>query len=112
MNVAGWADRQLLTVGEFPALVEGQQVWTNRQLHASSMAIAGGLLEAGLAPGQAVLLQMPNSAQLVMAFSAVLRAGGVAVILPPKKPLVGSNNWGPGCTFRLNCLTANPWTSR
>lgn len=109
MNVAGWADRQLLTVGDFPALVEGQQIWTSSQLHAKSMEVAGGLLEAGLTPGQAVLLQMPNCAHLVVAFSAVLRAGGVAVILPPGASSQEVSRWLHELGARIHLTAELPY---
>lgn len=85
MNVAGWADSQA-EGSEFVALSQGGQNWTNLQLHRTSLAWAGGLLQQGLQPGQPVLLEPNPSADLICAFTAVLRAGGVAVLqrgLPP-----------------------------
>ena len=46
--------------------------------------VASGLQRLGLAPGERVGLFMPNCPQLVIAFYAVWRAGGVAVPMNPR----------------------------
>ncbi len=86
MNVANWAERQLAEFGDFPALHFGGQTWSSRQLHEASSRLAQGLLELDLEPGETVILHGPNSPDLLILFTATLRAGGVAVILGDGSP--------------------------
>ena len=50
------------------------------EMHARVMAIAAGLREVGLRPGDRVALLVPPSADLVASVYAVWRAGGVTVV--------------------------------
>ncbi|HJV26766.1 MAG TPA: AMP-binding protein [Aromatoleum sp.] len=55
-------------------------------LHAAR-DIAGGLRQAGLAPGQAVAIMLPTSLEFFTSFFGVLLAGGVPVpMYPPTRP--------------------------
>jgi long-chain acyl-CoA synthetase len=51
-----------------------------RELDRLANRFAHGLLERGLAPGERVLLALPNCPQWVIAYYGVLKAGGVAVL--------------------------------
>lgn len=86
MNVALWADRHLAKYGDYEALLIGDRRWSSSQLHQRSCRVAGGLVERGLNPGDSVVLTLPHSDTLVVAFNAVLRAGGVAVIADRDTP--------------------------
>ncbi|MGA8260801.1 MAG: beta-ketoacyl synthase N-terminal-like domain-containing protein [Arenicellales bacterium] len=81
MNIATWEDENLEAFGDYDALVFGDRMWTSRSLYDKSRRLAGALVELGLAPGDRVALLLPNGFELMLAFTATLRAGGVPVVL-------------------------------
>ena len=67
-----------------PALHSAQESWSYGQLLARANQLAHYLTEdAGLLPGQRVLLRGPNNPWLVACWFAVLKAGGVVVTTVP-----------------------------
>jgi long-chain acyl-CoA synthetase len=56
---------------------EGQR-WTGAQLADRSRRLSGGLREAGLQPGERVVICMANCPEVSVTYHAVWRAGGVA----------------------------------
>jgi 2-aminobenzoate-CoA ligase len=67
-----------------PALHSAQETWSYGQLLARSNQLAHYLSsDAGLLPGQRVLLRGPNNPWLVACWFAVLKAGGVVVTTVP-----------------------------
>jgi 2-aminobenzoate-CoA ligase len=70
--------------GSRRCLVTDVETWTYGDLHAKSNQVARVLVEeAGLVPGNRVLLRGPNNPWLVAAWFGVLKAGGVAVTTMP-----------------------------
>jgi len=69
-----------------PALVEGEEVWSYRRLHEASSRLARQLSADGVKPGARVGVAMERSADLVVAFLAVLKAGAAYVPLDPGYP--------------------------
>jgi long-chain acyl-CoA synthetase len=66
MNIARLLARAGSSSGELPAVAVGARtVWTYRQLAQRTARIAGGMLAAGLAPGDRVALVMRNCADYV-----------------------------------------------
>ncbi|MDO8904641.1 AMP-binding protein [Hydrogenophaga sp.] len=60
---------------------------TYRQLHDGSAALAAGLQQAGLKPGQTVAIMLPTSPAYFFTYLGILRAGGIPVpIYPPARP--------------------------
>lgn len=59
----------------------GGQALTHGELESKASRLAGGLLEAGIAPGDRVALFMPNCPELVIAYLACFAAGVIAVPL-------------------------------
>jgi acyl transferase domain-containing protein/acyl-CoA synthetase (AMP-forming)/AMP-acid ligase II/thioesterase domain-containing protein/aryl carrier-like protein len=86
MNVARLEDENLETYGDYDALVVGSRTWTSRALHGHCRRLAGALTQLELAPGDRMVLLLPSGFELVVAFTAVLRAGGVPVVLYPNAP--------------------------
>lgn len=86
MNVAAWADQNLERFGDYRALVDGEGPLSSAELHRASSCLAGWLRQRGLEPGQKVLICFPNGRDLVLAFTAVLRAGAVCVVVSPRTP--------------------------
>ncbi|MDX6741684.1 (2,3-dihydroxybenzoyl)adenylate synthase [Actinocorallia sp. A-T 12471] len=70
-------------VPERPAVVCGETTLTYRELDELSDRRAAGLVALGLPPGSAVLLQLANSAQAVVVWYALLKAGLVPVCTLP-----------------------------
>ncbi|MEO0822730.1 MAG: AMP-binding protein [Pseudomonadota bacterium] len=58
--------------------------WSYRALDRAIRAGAAGLRAAGLAPGERVLLRLPNDARFPLLFFATIAAGGVAVPTSPQ----------------------------
>lgn len=86
MNVARLEDENLETYGDYDALVVGSRTWTSRALHDHCRRLAGALAQLGLAPGDRMVLLLPSGFELMVAFTAILRAGGVPVVLYPNSP--------------------------
>ena len=87
MNVACLEDENLQIYGDYDALVVGSRTWTSRALHDHCRRLAGALVQLGLAPGDRMVLLLPSGFELMVAFTAVLRAGGVPVVLYPNSQL-------------------------
>ncbi|HEY4181388.1 MAG TPA: beta-ketoacyl synthase N-terminal-like domain-containing protein [Kofleriaceae bacterium] len=81
MNIMEWADRQQTQLGELDALVADGKTWTSAQLHDEACRLASGLIALGITPGVRIVLWMANTAELVIGFTAVVRAGAAAVIV-------------------------------
>jgi len=79
VNALAWADRNLKTMGDFDAFIGNGRIWRSSSIADHAAKVASGLLTLGLEPGERVLLWLPNSADLAIAWRAVLRAGCVAV---------------------------------
>ncbi|HEU5388753.1 MAG TPA: long-chain fatty acid--CoA ligase [Streptosporangiaceae bacterium] len=62
------------------AMFDGGQL-TYRQLDQASDRVAANLAEAGIRPGEAVALQLPNIPQFLVAYFGILKAGAVVVPL-------------------------------
>lgn len=54
---------------------------TYRELDELSGRLAAGLAKAGVEPGDPVALQLPNTAEFLVAYFGILKAGGVVVPL-------------------------------
>ena len=78
-------DRHVLAgAGSRRCLVTDTETWTYADLLARSNQVAHVLIEeAGLVPGNRVLLRGPNNPWLVASWFGVLKAGGVAVTTMP-----------------------------
>ena len=78
-------DRHVLAgAGSRRCLVTDTETWTYADLRARSNQVARVLVdEAGMVPGNRVLLRGPNNPWLVASWFGVLKAGGVAVTTMP-----------------------------
>lgn len=65
------------------ALIHGPRRWTYGQLREESLRRAGVLVEAGLRPGDRVITALPVTDDLMIAFLACCRAGGIFTTLSP-----------------------------
>ncbi len=63
-----------------PAVIENDSVLSYAQLLSKAEALAAALLGAGLRPLDRVVMQLPNSAEFVIAFLALSRIGAIPVM--------------------------------
>jgi amino acid adenylation domain-containing protein len=71
---------------EAPAVVDGAEVWSYRQLDEASSRLARHLQSLGVRPGEPVALSLERSAELVVGMLAILKAGGFYVPLDASYP--------------------------
>src|SRR5690242_14328669 len=87
-GVGALLTRAAATWPEHPAVHEtgtGRGL-TYRQAEAAAQAQARRLADAGVEPGDRVLLRLPTSVDFVVAFFGALRAGAIVVPLSPQAP--------------------------
>nr|WP_090343234.1 AMP-binding protein [Mycolicibacterium malmesburyense]CRL74172.1 peptide arylation enzyme [Mycolicibacterium malmesburyense] len=73
--VAAWPDRT--------AVIDDNVSYTFAELDARANRIAAALADCGIAPGDRMLLQLPNTCEFAVALFGVLRAGVVPVMCLP-----------------------------
>jgi fatty-acyl-CoA synthase len=81
MTIGALVDQFVDRFGDEDALVTTEGRWTFRQLGDEILAVARGLIGAGVAPGDRVGVLMPNSASWVAAAYGTAMIGAVAVFL-------------------------------
>ncbi|AMX82602.1 long-chain fatty acid--CoA ligase [Geobacillus subterraneus] len=69
--------------GPYAALIFEGKEYTNVECDARSSQLAHTLIELGVRPGDRVVVTMPNSPEVVIAFSGVVKAGAVVVPVLP-----------------------------
>ncbi|MFD5752764.1 AMP-binding protein [Streptomyces sp. NPDC127033] len=74
----GWTDR--------PAFHQEHRVWTHGEVHDLAARAATVLADRGVAPGDRVLLALPDSIAWVTTFLALARLGATAVLVNPELP--------------------------
>jgi acyl-CoA synthetase (AMP-forming)/AMP-acid ligase II len=80
MNVASWVQRHAITLRDRPALADGDEVHaTWGTFGATAAAVAGGLRQLGLSPGDRVAIVMRNRPEYLVAKFAAWHAGLVCV---------------------------------
>ncbi len=79
-------DVATITSAHLPVVGRVKSTLTYRAVNDLSDALAAALVDMGLEKGDRVALVMPNCAQFVIAFYAVLKAGGVVVAANPTYP--------------------------
>jgi long-chain acyl-CoA synthetase len=81
MNLARNLELSALFFPDKPAIREGGLELTYGQLNAKANGVATGLVKMGVKPGELVGLCAPNSADWIIFYFGVLKAGAVAVTL-------------------------------
>ncbi|MCA9911147.1 MAG: AMP-binding protein, partial [Anaerolineae bacterium] len=76
----------LVASAHLPLLGRVGNVVTFAQVDAASDALAAAMVEMGLKKGDRVVIVMPNCVQFVIAFYAILKAGGVVAATNPTYP--------------------------
>jgi long-chain acyl-CoA synthetase len=79
----------IVSSARLPVVGRVKKALTYREVNITSDILAAALVDMGLQKGERVAVIMPNCAQFVIAFYAILKAGGVVVAtnptFPPKK---------------------------
>jgi long-chain acyl-CoA synthetase len=84
MNVSTILRESARRAPDVIAVVCGDRRYSYGELDALSARVAGGLVNAGVQPGDRVALQMPNVPEFVVTYWAILRAGAVVVPMNPQ----------------------------
>lgn len=108
----GWADLQLERVGDFDALVCPPHRWSSATLHDEICRWASLFLEDGLTPGDRVLLKLPPGRRLVVAMTAAVRAGGVAVVLSPTSSATFEDGVAESVQAKLSLISEDECAQR
>jgi long-chain acyl-CoA synthetase len=81
MSLSRLADEALDRFGEYPALAfEGRQ-YTNGDQERAAGRLAHALRRLGVAPGDRVVVLLPNCPEVMQSYGAILKCGGVIVPL-------------------------------
>ncbi len=75
-----------LTSAHLPVVGRIKRTVTYNELNSQADALAASLVDMGIQKGDRVAVIMPNCTQFVMAFYAILKAGGVVVAVNPTFP--------------------------
>ncbi|WP_418959817.1 amino acid adenylation domain-containing protein [Streptomyces tritici] len=86
LSVHGLVERQVARVPDSLAVVCGKDELTYRELNARSNRLARRLVAHGVGPEAVVGVHLERSVDLVVAYLAVLKAGGVVLPLDPEYP--------------------------
>jgi long-chain acyl-CoA synthetase len=79
MNLAALGEESVRRFGEYPALAfEGRELTNVDQLRAASR-LAHALRRLGVAPGDRVVVMLPNCPEVLQAYAAILKLGAVLV---------------------------------
>jgi long-chain acyl-CoA synthetase len=79
MNIANNVETSARFFPDQPALIEGDRTITYSEFNQVSNHVATGLIARGLMPGDPVAFCAPNSAEWLIFYFGVLKAGAVAV---------------------------------
>jgi rifamycin polyketide synthase modules 1, 2 and 3 len=86
MNIASSTDALLESTGDFDAFVFDDRTYRSASCHEAACRLAQAFASRGIAPGDRVVLLLPNSLEHVLARWAALRAGAVIVCVSPTAP--------------------------
>ncbi len=76
-TLTGWLDRHVAERPDAPAIKAGETLLTYGELAAKSQNLAAGLHGLGIVYGDVVAVQLPNIAEFLIAYLAIVRLGAV-----------------------------------
>ena len=86
-NLARAAEDCFGRLGDYESLRFEERWHTSGELHERAARLAGGLREAGIEPGDRVVVLMANCPEVTIAYNAIWRAGAVVTplifLVPP-----------------------------
>ncbi len=78
MNIAQLAKNNLSAGETVSVIFEGRE-YSNLQMDRAARRLGNALMKLGVAPGERVILQMPNCPEVLQAFQAIWKMGAIAV---------------------------------
>ena len=85
-SMAVWASSMAAAYGDRPAIVDGERVYSYRELDEQSAQFARALGSTGVEPGDVVLLHLANCAEFHVAYYGALRVGAAVAPVNPLLP--------------------------
>jgi long-chain acyl-CoA synthetase len=79
MNLARLGDDNVAKHGEYVSLAFEGREWTNVEQQRAGNRVAHALRRLGVAPGDRVLVLLPNCPEVLQAYNGILKAGAVIV---------------------------------
>lgn len=79
MNLARLGEDSVATWGEYVSLAFEGREWTNLEQQRAANRFAHALRGLGVDPGDRVVVLLPNCPEVLQAYAAILKAGGVIV---------------------------------
>ncbi len=79
MSLTRLVEESLERYGEYVALAFEGREYTNVDQHRASARVANTLRRLGVAPGDRVMVMLPNCPEVLQSYGGILRAGGVIV---------------------------------
>jgi long-chain acyl-CoA synthetase len=79
MNLARLGEESVQRWGEYVSLVFEGREWTNVEQQRRAGRVAHALRRLGVAPGDRVVVLLPNCPEVLQAYAGILKAGGVIV---------------------------------
>ncbi len=79
MNLAALGDENVATYGEYVSLVFEEREITNVEQQRAAARLAHALRRLGVGVGDRVVVMLPNCPEVMQAYGAILRLGGVIV---------------------------------
>ncbi|MGE7958032.1 acyl-CoA synthetase [Pseudomonas sp. NPDC089530] len=79
MNLANWVTQNARRLPDHPAIIYGDTTWIWAQFDARVSALAAGLAERGVGPGDKVLVHSKNSSEMFESLFATFRLGAIWV---------------------------------
>ena len=79
MNLARLGEDSVATWGEYVSLAFEGREWTNLEQQRAANRFAHALRRLGVDPGDRVVVLLPNCPEVLQAYAAILKAGGVIV---------------------------------
>ena len=79
MKLSCLLDRNIQEFGEYPFLYDGDHVYTNVEIRAYAIGLAKELRTSGIGAGDSVMVMMPNSPAVVVAYQAITMSSAIIV---------------------------------
>jgi len=79
MNVARLAQENIDRFGEYVSIIYEDEEYTNAQIERDGRKLGNALKEIGVERGDRVIIQLPNSPEVLSAFQAIFKIGAVVV---------------------------------